>query len=407
MQVVLLEDRRGARFGPLTLLRPEYDLRCGALTLREKIERRRQDWEVLLLPRRDLDGLVAESDPGRGIDRLNGGRTLLMYGRVVADDGLLRAAEAVSGDALLVSRGETIGAVLEEGSAERLRAASVADVGLQGMGIGRSVEVQARAARFPWDLVALTADEIRADARLFPGFGEEPKGELHRCVRMEGEGGVAVGEGSFVGPSAVLDARKGPVLIGRDVEVMPNAVIVGPAAVGDGSTVRIGAAVYPGSSIGPVCKVGGEIQASVIHSFSNKQHGGFLGHSYVGSWVNLGAATNNSDLKNNYGSVRVEIDGELVDTGSPSVGAVIGDHSKTAIGTRLNTGTVIGIFCNVLAEGFPPKSIPSFSWGAARGFVRHDSDRAIATARAVMARRGEVLSPSLEARIRALSEPPV
>jgi UDP-N-acetylglucosamine diphosphorylase/glucosamine-1-phosphate N-acetyltransferase len=172
--------------------------------------------------------------------------------------------------------------------------------------------------------------------------------------------------------------------------------------VGDGSVVRACASVYPGTSVGPLCKVGGEVQASVLQSHANKQHGGFLGHSFVGSWVNLGAATNNSDLKNNYGNVRAEIDGDSVDTGSASVGAVIGDHSKTAIGTRLNTGTIAGIFCSIFADGFPPKSIPSFSWGTRDGFVRYDLDAALDTASRVMARRGETMTPPLERRITEL-----
>jgi UDP-N-acetylglucosamine diphosphorylase/glucosamine-1-phosphate N-acetyltransferase len=183
---------------------------------------------------------------------------------------------------------------------------------------------------------------------------------------------------------------------------MPNAVILGPAFIGDGSVVRACAAIYGGTSIGPVCKVGGEVQSSVLQSHSNKQHGGFLGHSFVGSWVNLGAATNNSDLKNNYGDVRVELDGESIDTGSASVGATIGDHSKTAIGTLLNTGTVVGIFCSVFADGFPPKSIPSFSWGTPDGFVRYDVDMAVDTATRVMARRGVEMTPALERRIREI-----
>ena len=122
----------------------------------------------------------------------------------------------------------------------------------------------------------------------------------------------------------------------------------------------------------------------------------------MGSWVNLGAATNNSDLKNNYGSVRVELAGEIVDTGSASVGAIIGDHSKTAIGTRLSTGTVIGIFCSVFADGFHPKLIPSFSWGTSGGFVRYDLKEAIDTASRVMARRGMTMTPALVKRVTEL-----
>ena len=401
MQVVLLEDLKNSRFGPLTLLRPEFDLRCGALELREKLERRRPDWNVTLCPRPALAALVSERHPARGIDTLVDEPTLLLYGRVIADEPLLRGLQELDGDALLTSASETVGALLQSGAGERIEEASVAAEGVGALGLDKIVEIPARPARYPWELVSATASEIAADAQLTAELGEI-KEELHHCARLLGKENVAVGEGSEIGPSVVLDAREGPVVIGRDVRVMANSVVIGPAFVGDGSVVRACSTIYGGTSIGPVCKVGGEIQASVVQSFSNKQHGGFLGHSFVGSWVNLGAATNNSDLKNNYGSVRVELAGETVDTGLASVGAIIGDHSKTAIGTRLNTGTVIGIFCSVFAGGFPPKSVPSFSWGTSEGFVRYDLKEALGTASHVMARRGMTMTPALEERVTEL-----
>ncbi|MEA3409788.1 MAG: putative sugar nucleotidyl transferase [Candidatus Eisenbacteria bacterium] len=401
MQVVLLEDLKHARFGPLTLLRPEFDLRCGALELREKLEMRRPDWNVTLCPRPSLAALVSERHPARGTDTLLDEPTLLLYGRVIADEPLLRAVEELDGEALLTSASETVGAVLQNGARERIEQVSVAAEGVGALGLETTVEIPARTVRYPWELVAATAGEIAADARFVAELGEV-KVELHHCARLLGEENISVGEGSEIGPSVVLDAREGPVVIGRDVRIMASAVIIGPAFVGDGSVVRACSAVYGGTSIGPVCKVGGEIQASVLQSFSNKQHGGFLGHSFVGSWVNIGAATNNSDLKNNYGNVRVELAGEIVDTGSASVGAIIGDHSKTAIGTTLNTGTVVGIFCSVFASGFPPKSIPSFSWGTPHGFVRYDLKEALDTASRVMARRGEVMTHALRERVTRL-----
>ncbi len=401
MQVVLLEDPKHARFGPLTLLRPEFDLRCGALELREKLEMRRPDWNVALCPRPALAALVSERHPARGIDTLLDEPTLLLYGRVIVDEPLLRALEELDGDALLTSASETVGAMLQSGARERIEEASVAAEGVGALGLEATTEIPARSVRYPWDLVAETADEIAADAQLVAKLGEV-KVELHHCARLLGEENVSVGEGSEIGPSVVLDAREGPVVIGRDVRIMANSVIIGPVFVGDGSVVRACSAIYGGTSIGPVCKVGGEVQASVLQSFSNKQHGGFLGHSFVGSWVNIGAATNNSDLKNNYGNVRVELAGETIDTGSASVGAIIGDHSKTAIGTRLNTGTVIGIFCSVFADGFPPKSVPSFSWGTSHGFVRYDLKEALDTASHVMARRGVAMTHALGERVTKL-----
>jgi UDP-N-acetylglucosamine diphosphorylase / glucose-1-phosphate thymidylyltransferase / UDP-N-acetylgalactosamine diphosphorylase / glucosamine-1-phosphate N-acetyltransferase / galactosamine-1-phosphate N-acetyltransferase len=399
MQAVLIEDAAIGRFGPLTLFRPEFDLRCGILTLREKLERRRPDWKIALHPRQALADLTEEACPGRGLESLDDGPTLVLHGRVIVNEPLLRAVDGLSGEAVLMSGGEIVGALMQTGGRERLASSDAASSGAGALGIDATEEVPARSLRFTWDLVAATADEIAADAAAAFALGRIDS-RLDAHVRVDGEESVAVGEGCEVGPGVVLDARRGPVVIGRDVTVMPNAVIVGPASVGDGSLVRAGAVVYGGTSIGPVCKVGGEISGSVLQSHANKQHGGYLGNSFVGSWVNLGAGTNTSDLKNNYGNVRVHVDGEPVDTGLTSVGATIGDHSKTAIGTRLNTGSVVGVFCSVVTVGFAPKSVPSFSWITPEGTDRQELDRAIDTARRVMARRGETMTEALERRIR-------
>lgn len=401
MQTVLLEDAARGHFGPLTLLRPEFELRCGALKLREKLERRRPDWDVVYCPRPELAELVSERHPGRGLDALADGPAILLYGRVVVDEALLGAVEQLEGECLLTDGSEVLGARLERDVGSRLADFDVAALGVEVLGIETTTRVPARVASYPWDLVGLTPAEIVADATIWGADGE-PRGEVEAGAVVVNDEAVFLREGSIVRPGAVLDARGGPILLGRGVEVMHGATVVGPAALGDGSILRCGASVTGGASMGPMCKVGGEIQASVIHSHSNKQHGGFLGHSYVGSWVNLGAATDNSDLKNNYGNIRVELDGDVVDTCSTSVGATIGDHSKTAIGTKLNTGTIVGIFCSVLSQGFPPKVIPSFSWGTADGLARHELDRALETATRVMARRGEDLTPALAARVTSL-----
>ena len=174
--------------------------------------------------------------------------------------------------------------------------------------------------------------------------------------------------------------------------------------MGNGSSIKIGAKIYEGTSIGEFCKVGGEVEESIIHSHSNKQHDGFLGHAYLGQWVNLGADTNNSDLKNNYGNVKVHVNGDLVDSGSMFVGLFMGDHSKAGINTMFNTGTSVGTMCNVFGSGFPPKYIPSFSWGGAEKMVEHDLSKAVETARQVMARRKKKLTAEHEKVFRYLFE---
>ncbi len=399
MQVVLYEDAGAKWFGPLTLLRPVFDLRCGLLLLREKLEVRRPGWAVSLLPRRELRALVSELYPGRGIDSVQDSDVLLLSARVIVTDGLLAAIDAESGDVLLTSGGEPVGALLHGGAVERVRSVRDANGDLGVLEIPLTREIPARTVRYPWELVRLTAEEIEADAAVLrrPGIVE---GEVHPSAQLVEPTRISIGEGSTLGPGVVIDASSGSVVVDANVDVMANAVVLGPAFVGAGSCIKVGAKIYPGTSIGRSCKVGGEVEGSVLHSFTNKQHEGFLGHAYLGSWVNIGAATDNSDLKNNYGAVRVELNGEIIDTGDTFVGATIGDHTKTAIGTKLNTGTVIGVFCNIVSNGFAPKSIPSFSWGSGDGFVEHDIERAIATARLVMARRGVDLTGVEEAAIR-------
>jgi UDP-N-acetylglucosamine diphosphorylase/glucosamine-1-phosphate N-acetyltransferase len=187
----------------------------------------------------------------------------------------------------------------------------------------------------------------------------------------------------------VIDATNGPVYIDEGAEIHPFTRIEGPCYIGPQS-ILLGAKCREGNSIGPVCRVGGEVEESILHGYTNKYHDGFLGHAYVGEWVNLGALTTNSDLKNDYSTVSVVLDGhEAIDTGSTKVGALIGDHTKTSIGTLLNTGAYVGAMALIAATGKPlPKFIPSFAWFlegvVTKGFGRK---RLYETARIAMGRR--------------------
>ena len=213
---------------------------------------------------------------------------------------------------------------------------------------------------------------------------------------------IHIGAGAEVRPGAVLDAGRGPIFIGEHSVIGSNAVIEGPAAVGPGTLVRPGTRLAEGVSLGPRCKVGGEIQQSIMQGYSNKQHDGYLGHAYIGSWVNLGAGTTNSDLKNNYHSVSVHVQGRYLDTGLMSVGLIMGDHSKTGIGTMFNTGTVVGVGTNIFGSGLPPKYVPSFLWGGSGNFAEQELTAALATAGLVMARRDQECSPEEENLLRAI-----
>ncbi|MBK7555408.1 MAG: GlmU family protein [Flavobacteriales bacterium] len=204
---------------------------------------------------------------------------------------------------------------------------------------------------------------------------------------------IFLDEGAVV-EACILNTTNGPIYIGKNAEVMEGSMIRGPFALGDGAQVKMGAKIYGPSSIGPECRVGGELSNSVLQGFSNKGHDGFLGNSVLGEWCNLGADTNTSNLKNTYGEVQAWSYSEnaVVRTGQQFCGLIMGDHSKSGINTMFNTGTVVGVCANVFGGGFPPKHIPSFSWGGADGFQEHTLAKAIETARLVMARRRVQLS---------------
>ena len=243
----------------------------------------------------------------------------------------------------------------------------------------------------PSDIFSLNGDVLKKD------FEEITRG-IHTTAFPDGV--IATGTDIYASSSAklnhcVLNSSAGPIYIGKDVEIMEGSLIRGPFAIRSHSTLKMGAKIYGPTSIGKHCKVGGEVNNSVFNDFSNKGHDGFLGNSVVGSWCNLGADTNTSNLKNNYAKIRVwnYRDEKLSETGRQFHGAILGDHVKLGINTMLNTGTIIGMSSNVFGGNFPPKFIPSFSWGSAdSGFSEFKMDKAIEAASAMMERRGEDLT---------------
>lgn len=192
---------------------------------------------------------------------------------------------------------------------------------------------------------------------------------------------------------SILDARSGPIYISKNAKVMANASIQGPFGLGVSSTVKMGAKIYPGVSTGPHCKIGGELGNSILQGYSNKGHDGYLGDSVLGEWCNLGADTNNSNLKNNYAEVRSwnYTSGKFDSTGLQFCGLIMGDHSKSAINTMFNTGTVVGLAANVFGHGFPKNFIPSFSWGGYSKISTFSYEKALEMMERMMARRGVAL----------------
>jgi UDP-N-acetylglucosamine diphosphorylase/glucosamine-1-phosphate N-acetyltransferase len=199
----------------------------------------------------------------------------------------------------------------------------------------------------------------------------------------------------------VLDARTGPIVIGPRAVIESHSRIVGPCAIGEGTQILGG--VVGGSTIGPECRIAGEVESSIWQGFANKRHHGFVGHSVIGEWVNLGALTTTSDLKNNYGAVRVTIDGREIDSGNPKVGSIVGAHVKTGIGTLLPTGAVVGTGANLFGGGrFAPKSTASFAWWNGERPIEHELEKFLATGRIAMGRRGRTLGAAEERLLRAV-----
>lgn len=239
-----------------------------------------------------------------------------------------------------------------------------------------------------WDIFSFCGDAIRNDYELLTkGKNSQPISSSNTIIGNKEM--IFIAEGAKV-EASVLNTTDGPIYIGKDAEVMEGCLIRGPFGLGEHSQLKMGAKIYGASSFGPYCKVGGEVNNSVIFGYSNKAHDGFLGNSVIGEWCNLGADSNNSNLKNNYAEVKLWHYGKeaFVKTGLQFCGLIMGDHSKCGINTMFNTGTVIGVSANIFGSGFPRNFIPSFSWGGAGGFSTYKLEDAIHTAKLVYARRG-------------------
>ncbi|GBD90289.1 UDP-3-O-[3-hydroxymyristoyl] glucosamine N-acyltransferase [bacterium BMS3Abin04] len=388
--ICIFEDSGFKNFQPLTYTRPIYDLRCGIFTLKEKILNYLKSSNVILLTREYLADDQKTKNPGQNVNKFPAelDNCIFINGRLLVDNNLADKIIALRTNQMLVSNNEIAAANLDKAQLNKISNDFKEIENLVSSDGLSKIEIDATLVHYAWELVNNNGDEIRKDFNfLVHDKAEKLNGKIYNGTTFVNESKIFIGENSKIKPGVILDAEEGPIYIGKDVTIFPNVVIEGPCYIGDGSKIKVGAKIYENTSIGPVCKVGGEVEESIIHSYSNKQHDGFLGHAYLGSWVNLGADTNNSDLKNNYGNVKVFINDEQVDTGSKFVGLTMGDHSKCGINTMFNTGTVVGVSCNIYGGNFPPKYIPSFSWGGSEGFTTYKLDKSMAVAKKVMARR--------------------
>jgi UDP-N-acetylglucosamine diphosphorylase/glucosamine-1-phosphate N-acetyltransferase len=380
----LFDDAVARHWAPFTLTRPAGELRYGCLTFRERAERLFGLPCAGHLTRRALEGF---DEPGAAPvlsgDEIPSGSVRILLSSRVVPDFLDAPPELAPGDITL--DGRVVGWILAP--EEPLPSDAVLRSPRAGTG-GQGLVLEGELLGHPWHLVAGTPRRVAADVPHLFADHEEPSG----VIRM-GNGTLSLGDHAEVEPGVVVDTRNGPVRLDDGVRVEGPARLVGPLWVGRDSTI-FGGAVGT-SSIGPVCKVRGELVDSVLLGFDNKAHDGHLGHAMLGRWVNLGAGTINSDLKNNYGSVRVWTPDGETDSGLMKVGCFMGDHVKTGIGTLFNTGTVVGAGSNVFGGAMPPKVVPPFSWGSGTDLRDYRFEKFLETTGVVMGRRREALTPGV------------
>ncbi|HEV3162521.1 MAG TPA: putative sugar nucleotidyl transferase [Isosphaeraceae bacterium] len=394
MRLCLVEDEAVVDLEPLTLTRPAFALRLGCERLLDKMVRafginsQRGRWGAIVRPY--LTEVVLEQEP---LIAVNDQAWLAAGPAVVANARWVPPATFV----LPSETGSWVGFC--EGQPACALVTSQDVQGLEINGISAWFEEVASEARCfdvggewihrPWDLVTRNAEHINRDftAGGRVGCAGTPRADVSLVGPADR---LFIHESVRIDPYTVFDTSGGPIVVEADAIIQPFTRVEGPCYIGRG-TQLFRANLRGGVTLGPNCRIGGEVEASIVHGHSNKYHEGFLGHAYIGEWVNLGAITSNSDLRNDYDTVSVPLRGDPISTGQTKIGCFIGDHTRTGMGSMLNTGTAIGVMCNVLPAGFLlPKHIPSFTaivYGkVAPGFRL---DRLFATARTVKERRGQ------------------
>lgn len=389
--ICIFEDEKYQQLQPLTYFRPSYHLKCGILSLHRKIRRNYPNVRVELNTRSYLRNLIKQNHPDEIVDHVKSDSMLFLNGRILVDDDLYKKIPLDGNDEIFTSNNTFIAARVSGKNLESVSASLKDVLSINDFPELPQREIDITIINYPWDLVQHNEQELIRDYKKLTNENENQIKDFPGVYFLNKQD-IFIGKEVKIKPGVVLDAEEGPIYIGDNVLIMHNASIQGPAFIGQNSVVKMNATIYHNTSIGKVCKVGGEIENTIIHSYSNKQHNGFLGNSYLGSWVNLGAGTTNSDLKNNYGNIKVFVNNTLIDSGKQFVGLTMGDHSKAAINVSFNTGTVVGVSSNVFGGTFPPKYLPSFCWGGSEALTTYDIDRSIEVAERVMQRRDVTLT---------------
>ncbi|MDP8245541.1 MAG: putative sugar nucleotidyl transferase [Candidatus Hinthialibacter antarcticus] len=391
--IILFEDEGWKQLRPLTWTRPAYLLRCGVNLLSEKAAQAFHTKNVSYHARPALQNWLAAEGKPTCINGAPSHAALLLNGRAVWCLSLAEQITQGDDDCCFVQDGVLVAVRC---SAQRVSKIDWEQlISITDFSDLPQRKISATVIQYHWDLVYENPAEIVSDIAASGKSGAR-EGTIHPGVTIVGDHALTCRQDSEIDPCTFIDTRKGPVWLGEGAKVMSHSMLQGPCVIGTHSIVKSGGKIYSGTTCGEWCKLGGEVEQSILLSYSNKQHEGFLGHSYVGAWVNIAASSNTSDLRNDYANIMCIIDGERVSTGRQFVGAAFGDHTKTGIQAMINTGAVIGAFCNLFGLGYSPREIPSFAWGGPVGWSEHRFDKALEAASRMMERRSQSLTPELE-----------
>jgi UDP-N-acetylglucosamine diphosphorylase/glucosamine-1-phosphate N-acetyltransferase len=370
MNYILFDGENREALLPFTYTRPVADLRIGILTIREK-------WELYL---------------GATTTTVTEDYLSDKYPMVEMEENVMINASYTPSEVLVtqIKNLKENQAVFDGDTMVAFFSLEDQEIDIDELEVFQ-IEGSVLKVERTWDIFSKNGAAIKADFKLLTE--ERTSAPIPENTVAFNSEAIFIEEGAKL-PLCVLNATDGPIYIGKNAEIMEGSMVRGPFALCEGSTLKMGTKIYGPTTVGPHSKVGGEVNNSIFFGYSNKGHDGFLGNSVIGEWCNLGADTNNSNLKNNYAEVRIwsyETE-NFAKTGLQFCGLMMGDHSKCGINTMFNTGTVVGVSANIFGSGFPRNFIPSFSWGGAKGFTTYLTSKAFEVAQVVMKRRGLELS---------------
>lgn len=371
MNYILFDDQSRNNLLPLTFMRPVAEIRVGILTIREK-------WEFLLGAKTST---LTENYLSAKYPILKEDSNILINGAVCPSPELIAEIHELKPNQTLVTEDTIVALNI---NAEDLDESG--DMDISGIEEIES-KVEVLKINEVWEIFSKNGMAIKKDFEMLTRGRKSQK--LSNTNHVIGDGPIFLEEGARV-EFAILNTTEGPIYIGKDAEIMEGCLVRGPFAMCEHAVLKMAAKIYGPTTIGPWSKVGGEVNNTVIFGYSNKAHDGFLGNSVISEWCNIGADTNNSNLKNSYDNIKIwnYPQKTFVDTGLQFCGLIMGDHSKTGINTMFNTGSVVGVNVNVFGPGYQRNFVPSFSWGGTSGFTGYNINKAIDVARAVYARRG-------------------